>query len=376
MENQKYVPFVLIGGIILYVIGKMLYQRWRENKVLAETPDLPAAPVVEEPVEVPQETMYLVLEGPEKGLLVRLDPFARVGGSGSEGTWVCAHRGDRTYVRVDGVDSQIGMVILDLFALLGPVEAKATLARRAHVLPESRLHEVEAGMGGFTAMEGWLQVPSLANYQPPSEDELPEVLSIALDLGETKVRMLLEREKLLEVASRRTHPTASPRDVKPGTPVTDPLEIMKMAQERYAENPALALALLEQHFGTGPLPAVDEPVVCGLAQIWGLTLRNLGRFDEAIARFSEGLMVARSPLAQQELTYNRGYARLASMMTSRVDNGDGTFTSSFAVDVSNLDALKACLADFEEAARLAPEDGDARSQVELTRKLLAQASGA
>ncbi|MCP4804927.1 MAG: hypothetical protein GY913_16680 [Proteobacteria bacterium] len=367
MDNQVYVPFVLVFGIIAYYVGKQIRQHYLDKKLLGKPAGPPA--VAEAQKKKPQEPMFLVFEGPEKGLLVAMGPFARRG-RGDEGTWVCVDKDDRTYVRVDGLDSQLGMVLLDMWALLGEDRAQATLARRIRVLPESRLHLVEAKLGGFTAMEGWLKVPSIANYQPPAPEDFPELLPLKLQVGETSIAMAMERELLLEAATRRTHPSASPRTAKPQRN-TDPLEVMKMAEERYVQDPAMALALLEETFGAGPLPTVDETLTCGLAQIWGLTLRNLGRFDESVARFSEGLAVAVSPLARQELSYNRGYARLCSMMTSRQDHGDGNVTSSFAVDKSHEDALQACLADFEEASRLGPEDTDASSQVELTKKLLA-----
>ena len=293
-----------------------------------------------------ESAIYVVMQGPDKRHLVRLDPFARVGGPGTEGTWICVDVAGAMHVRVEGLDSQLGMVLLDLLELVG-----------------------------FRAMEGWIQVPSLACFEAPTADEFPEVVHLTLQFPDARIQMFMQRERLLEVVTRRIHPTASPRGARrlPARPESaeDVLAVIQTALQRYATNPALALSILEQSFGPGLPSHFDASLTAALAQVWGLSLRNAGRIEDAITRFGEGLERSEDPVARQELHYNRGYARLMGLMSARRADGD-LVDSSFELRPENEADFALCLDDFREAARLGPEDRDAHSQVATSARCLAE----
>ena len=187
--------------------------------------------------------------------------------------------------------------------------------------------------------------------------------------------MFMQRERLLEVVTRRIHPTASPRGARrlPARPESaeDVLAVIQTALQRYATNPALALSILEQSFGPGLPSHFDASLTAALAQVWGLSLRNAGRIEDAITRFGEGLERSEDPVARQELHYNRGYARLMGLMSARRADGD-LVDSSFELRPENEADFALCLDDFREAARLGPEDRDAHSQVATSARCLAE----
>ncbi|MCB9792192.1 MAG: hypothetical protein H6741_05655 [Alphaproteobacteria bacterium] len=320
--------------------------------------------------------IFLVLEGPEKALFVRLDPFAALGGPTGEGNWVQVD--GEIFVRVEGLDSQLGVVLLDLWALLGEDEAKATLARPARVVSEWELQALGQKLGGLQAMEGWMQVPSLACYKPPAPEDFPALLPVKLQFPSTSVQLFMDRGRLLEVAGRRTHPTAAPRGIRPGAkgPALDPeraQEAIVMAAARYQSSPAVAVALLEEAFGPGSIVESLEPSLkMGLAQVWGLSLRNAGRIEEALARFTWGLEQAPDDGARQQLSYNRGYARLMGLMDHREAGAGRLVQGRLAMDPAHVPELRACSEDFRRAAALGPEDVDAHSQVALCAQCLAE----
>ena len=323
-----------------------------------------------------ETTCYLVMRGPDKGLLVRLDPFARWGSPGQlEGSWVCVDTERRMYVMVQGLDSQLGMVLLDLWAMLGPEAAEATLKRPMLVLPEPLLGQVEGELGGFRAMEGWMQVPSLANYEPPDAEDFPELLPLTLEFPSTSAQMFMQRGRLLEVAGRRTHPTpakrASPtptQRLKADSPerVT---EVLQMALARYEQNPVLAVDILNEAFSEGLPP--DPDLASAVCSTWGLCLRNAGRIDEALDRFDQGLELAQGSAARQDLHYNRGYARLMTLMSEQQSLGGEQLRSAFRVQTSDKLTLALCHADFTEALRLDPEDPHALGQLRICEQLIA-----
>ena len=153
-------------------------------------------------------------------------------------------------------------------------------------------------------------------------------------------------------------------------------ELAVLANMMLPEQPQKVLELIEAAFDddTDPLAADDELHVT-ILNLWGVALRRVGRLEDAVDKLTDALAIIRSksdPLEQQ-VAYNRGYARLQSTMKSRLGRdgaGMALFTSNFLLEERHRETWLSCLRDFERARELDPKDPTAISQVALTRRLL------
>lgn len=135
------------------------------------------------------------------------------------------------------------------------------------------------------------------------------------------------------------------------------------------------------HFFEASFPAgvgALEPseVVGSILNLWGVAHRRAGRLDEAIAVLKEALTIAeaKSETLEQQVAYNLGYAELQTTMKSQSlvagTARTGLFTSHFDVDERHRAIWTGCLARFERALELEPDDGVAAEQVRVTEQLL------
>ena len=139
--------------------------------------------------------------------------------------------------------------------------------------------------------------------------------------------------------------------------------------------PARVVDLLDACFpdGVGDLEVTETLGI--VLNLWAVALRRTGDLERALGKADEALAVAEaaSPALAQEVVYNRGYTRLQGTMSARHGrDGPGlrAFTSDFELCERHRATWEACLADFERALQLDPDDEAAASQVALTEKLL------
>lgn len=300
------------------------------------------------PPPPPRSPWYLVLQGPARAYMVSLGSWAQRHSS-DVGGWVCADQERSVWVRKAGVEAQLGVVILDLWALLGADEAQATLERPCLALHEDDLPAIEAEVGGFQALDGWLLAPSQACFQLPDPDEIPRTLRATLRFPSTQIRLKLDRLVLLGHAEHRTLPDALPRDARPEVqrPQTsgEVAGVLAEAMARCRTHPALAAGQLDELFSAGlPEPAGLAASVC---QVWGVCLWRAGRARQAVERFTAGLALVPDDTTRQQLLFHRGEVRL---------------------EVEGQ--LAAAREDFREALRLDPDDEQAMERMRACEQRL------
>lgn len=127
--------------------------------------------------------------------------------------------------------------------------------------------------------------------------------------------------------------------------------------------------------GVGALEPSE--VVGSILNLWGVVHRRGARLEDAMDVLKEALTIAEatSPKLEQQVAYNLGYAELQTTMKSqslvtRSPSGPELFTSNFEVDERHRATWTGCLARFERALELAPDDGVAADQVRVTEQLL------
>lgn len=113
-----------------------------------------------------------------------------------------------------------------------------------------------------------------------------------------------------------------------------------------------------------------------ILNVWGVALRQKGELPRAIAMLERVHAFAPEVDAQleQQAAYNLGYAKLETTMTRRAPvgrrGGVGLVSARYDLDPKHRARWTECLALFERALALDPQDETARAQVEQVQKLL------
>lgn len=155
-------------------------------------------------------------------------------------------------------------------------------------------------------------------------------------------------------------------------------ELAVLGSLQAGPRPKAVLELFDRAFPGGPSAATGgDAVLATLLNVWGVVRRKTGDPRGALEPLRRALPIAEKadPQLEQQVRYNLGYALLQTTMRSRAHLGrrDGVehYTADYDLGEEHRSTWQECLAHFERAAELDPNDATARSQIDQTTKLLA-----
>jgi hypothetical protein len=270
--------------------------------------------------------------------------------------------------------------VAELVARFGEAEARALLAGALVLEPTERLTDV--------ILEHQVHARDLALLgEPGAQTKAPEAAfetSLALPRGVLTVRADAAAFDAALAGSLDPSgvaitwqgvPIALPRTSELPWTERDLAELAVVVGTSLGA-PSDALAIVEAALPDGPPDAPDSLARAVLLNAWGVALRRAGRLADAVSMLERARDIGArvDPKAEQEATYNLGYAKLETTMAHRTPSGGPgvhAVSATYDLDERHRATWRACLALFERAVELDPKDEVARGQVRQVETLLA-----